>query len=120
MVHLSNVEQLYLKAQKFTACFVSMVQISQTVLVLINVNLVESVQVNMNMYLTNARVKVMSSVIAKQGFIGTRQMINVFPVVPAQAAWGIKTSLQNVRRIKVNSRWQGLLLLRTVHHQSHP
>jgi len=25
-------------------------------------------------------------VIAKQGFIGTKQMINVFPVVPAQAA----------------------------------
>jgi len=86
MVHLLIVEQLYLKAQKFTMCYVSMVQISRTVLVLINVNLVECAQANMNMYSTNVHVKVMSSVIAKQGFIGTKQMINVFPVVPAQAA----------------------------------
>jgi len=63
-----------------------MVQIFRTVIVLINVNLVEYVQANMNMSSANAHVKEMSSAIAKQGFIGTKQMINVFPVVPALAA----------------------------------
>lgn len=84
--HLFHVEQLSLLAQKFTVCYVSMVQISQTILALINVNLVECVQANMNMYSTNAHVKVMSSAIAMLAFIGIKQMINVFPVVPAQAA----------------------------------
>ena len=86
LVHLLNVEQRYLNSQKFTVCYVSMVQISRTVLVLISVNLVEYVQANMNKYSTSAHAKVTSSAIAKLAFIGTKQMINVFLVVPAQAA----------------------------------
>ena len=86
LVHLLNVEQQYLNSQKFTVCYVSTVQISRTVLVLISVNLVEYVQANMNKYSTSAHVKVMSSAIAKLAFIGTKQMINVFLVVLAQAA----------------------------------
>jgi len=84
--YLFHVVQLYLLAQKFIVFYVSVVQISRTAIVLINVNLVECVQGNMNMYSTNAPVKMMSSVIAMQGFIGTKQVTNVFPVVPAQAA----------------------------------
>lgn len=86
LVHLLNVEQRYLNSQKFTVCYVSTVQISRTVLVLISVNLVEYVQANMNKYSTSAHAKVTSSAIAKLAFIGTKQMINVFLVVPAQAA----------------------------------
>ena len=86
LVHLLNVEQQYLNSQKFTVCYVSTVQISRTVLILISVNLVEYVQANMNKYSTSAHAKVTSSAIVKLAFIGTKQMINVFLVVPAQAA----------------------------------
>lgn len=86
LVHLLNVEQLYLNSQKFIVCRVSMGQISLTVLVVVSVNLVEYVQANMKKYSTSAHVKIMSSAIAKLAFIGTKQMINVFHVVLAQAA----------------------------------